>query len=318
MSDTQQARRFILTINNPTQTDEELNSYIESLEHFKYSCWQREKGEKTGTEHIQMFIIFSIGKRFATIKSYFPTAHIEKVRGSNSQARDYCSKSETRVSGPYELGTFAEERGRSDIKEFLECIDAGLTNIELKALFPTLFLKSYDKIERLRQEKVFNDYKNRLRSLDVTYIYGCAGSGKTSYVVNKYGLENIYRVTNYDKGLFDAYAGQNVLVFDEFNSQIKIEPMLNYLDIYPLQLPCRYNDKVACFEKVYIISNFSIDKQYMKEQQLKEEQYNAFMRRIHTIMKIENRIPKIERQTMNGVQINILSSEDIEEVNNLF
>lgn len=37
----------------------------------------------------------------------------------------------------------------------------------------------------------------------------------------------------------------NTLVFEEFHSQIPIGDMHNYLDIYPLMLPARYNDKVA-------------------------------------------------------------------------
>lgn len=38
--------------------------------------------------------------------------------------------------------------------------------------------------------------------------------------------------------------------------------MLNYLDIYPLMLPARYGDKVACYETVYIVSNWSLEQQY--------------------------------------------------------
>ena len=61
-------------------------------------------------------------------------------------------------------------------------------------------------------------------------------------------------MTNYraSKGIsFEGYHGQEVLVFEEFSGQIPIEDMLNYLDIYPLSLPARYNDKTACYTKVY-------------------------------------------------------------------
>ena len=76
MEDNTQARRWILTINNPKETDEEMEKYVKELEHFKYVIFQREKGHEKETEHFQMFIVFSISKRFNTIKGYFPTAHI--------------------------------------------------------------------------------------------------------------------------------------------------------------------------------------------------------------------------------------------------
>jgi hypothetical protein len=49
-------------------------------------------------------------------------------------------------------------------------------------------------------------------------------------------------------------------------------------------LPCRFNDKVACYTKIFIISNKSIQEQYPNIQTEKVEQYNAFLRRIHNII----------------------------------
>lgn len=82
---------------------------------------------------------------------------------------------------------------------------------------------------------------------------------------------------------FDGYNGQSVLVFEEFNSQIPIEEMLNYLDIYPLYLPARYNDRIACYTQVYLTSNISLDEQYKNIQKQKPETWQAFLRRIHEV-----------------------------------
>lgn len=48
MEDNTQARRWFLTINNPKETDEEMQEYVKNLEHFKYSMFQREKEKKKG------------------------------------------------------------------------------------------------------------------------------------------------------------------------------------------------------------------------------------------------------------------------------
>ena len=57
-----------------------------------------------------------------------------------------------------------------------------------------------------------------------------------------------------------------------------------FLDIYPIELPSRYNNKFACFNKVYIISNLSLEKQYKEAQREDIETWEAFLRRIHKVI----------------------------------
>ena len=59
--------------------------------------------------------------------------------------------------------------------------------------------------------------------------------------------------------------------------------MLNYCDIYPIQLPARYANKFACYETVYIISNWSLEDQYKEVQKDNPESWKAFLRRIHEV-----------------------------------
>ncbi|MCL2798559.1 MAG: hypothetical protein FWD58_11030, partial [Firmicutes bacterium] len=92
-----QLRNYCLTINNPTQTDEQFFEYLQSLDHIKYFIFAREKGDGTeanpgGTVHLQVYLEFTGGKTFATIKKLFPTAHIEPRLGTKKSARDYILK----------------------------------------------------------------------------------------------------------------------------------------------------------------------------------------------------------------------------------
>ena len=304
----------MLTINNPEQTDEEMEKYIKDLEHFKYSIFQREKGHEKETEHFQIFIIFSIGKRFSTIKNYFPTAHIEQAEGSNVQCRDYCSKNDTRVSGPFEIGEFAEERARNDIKSLMELISAGADNETLKGLYPNQYFRFKDKIERIRQECVESQFEEKIRNVEVTYVYGESGTGKTRKVLEEYGLKNVYRVTDYVKDPWFAYKNQEVVVFEEFRGQFKIWEMLNYLDIYPLWLPSRYTNKVACFTKIFISTNIPLSKQYLSIQETENETFLAFKRRIHNIVYVDSTgwhyqqsKAKFEQQKMELLEIEDVS-----------
>jgi len=60
--------------------------------------------------------------------------------------------------------------------------------------------------------------------------------------------------------------------------------MLNLLDIYPVTLPARYNDRVACYTKVYITSNIPLSEQYQDIQRYQLETWRAFNRRIHNVI----------------------------------
>ncbi len=94
----------------------------------------------------------------------------------------------------------------------------------------------------------------------------------------------LYAVNNY-KHPFDGYAGENVILFDEFHSQFRIQDMNNYLDGYPLSLPARYSNKQACYERVFIISNLDLREQYTNEHEYQPEVWAAFIRRIHKVIR---------------------------------
>lgn len=300
MADTQK-RRWMLTINNEARSLEELAEYTKNLEHFKYAMFQREEGEEKHTPHIQMFLVFNIAKRFSTVQNYFPRAHIEAVIGTNAQARDYCSKQDTRIEGPVEIGTFAEERSRTDISNFMELVNLNATNEELATLYPKLYLDNINKIETLKEKRRYDEFKSKLREVEVTYLYGRAGIGKTSYIVSKHTLGTFYSVPFYGNGNFDSYNGEDVIVFDEFTGEIKINLMNKLLDIYPMQLPSRYSNKVACYTKVYIVSNLPISELYKNDRE--NGLFEAFLRRIHNIIRMDENGMHIEKETK--VKLNI-------------
>lgn len=138
------------------------------------------------------------------------------------------------------------------------------------------------------------------RNVEVTYIYGQTGTGKTKYVMEKCGSENCFRVTNNNHRAFDGYKGQDVIVFEEFRSRFRIEDMLNYLDGYPLMLPSRWKNKEAAYTKVYILTDWPLEKQYEHIQTAKPEVWNAFLRRIHHVFNFDENKEKKLKEDLNG------------------
>lgn len=161
-------------------------------------------------------------------------------------------------------------------------IAEGLTNAEILSINQDYILQ-IDKLEKIRMILLTEKYKDTVRlDLEVIYISGVTGTGKTRGVLESNGYSSVYRVTDY-KHPFDNYNGQPVIAFDEFRSSLPIKEMLMFLDIYPIELPSRYTNKLACYNKVYIISNWSLENQYMEIQKNDIETWEAFLRRIHKV-----------------------------------
>jgi hypothetical protein len=60
--------------------------------------------------------------------------------------------------------------------------------------------------------------------------------------------------------------------------------MLLFCDIYPIELPSRYANKYACYNKIYIISNWALEQQYLEVQKVDKETWDAFLRRIGKVI----------------------------------
>jgi hypothetical protein len=98
---------------------------------------------------------------------------------------------------------------------------------------------------------------NRFRDVQVTTLTGEAGEGKTRHVTDKHGYDNVYIVENGqdDKFLFDGYDGEDVILIDDFNGNIKYNVMLRILDGHKYGLNVKNSRAYAAWTKVYITSN---------------------------------------------------------------
>lgn len=314
------SRKYQLTWNNPQDRGETHDKLKEILmkkwgNSVVYYCLSDEIGE-TGTPHTHMFVCYQNAVRFSSIKDSYPSAHIEVAKGSPESNRAYIrkdgkwaetAKAETVVEGTFEEYGFIPKEGqgrRNDLNQLYEQIKAGYTNAELLENDPDNMLRlSY--IDRTRNELLTEKYKGT-RRLDLQCIYVCGETecGKTKTILDEHGDENVCRVTDY-KHPFDHYAMEDVLVFDEFRSDLPIGAMLNYMDIYPLQLPARYNNKTACYHYVYLVSNWKLEDQYQDEQLEHKSSWAAFLRRIKKVREYTGRDEYVEyskEEYINRVQ----------------
>lgn len=299
MENNTQARKWTLVINNPLEAGLDHAAIREILHRFapSYFCMADEIAT-TGTYHTHIFLLAPSPIRFSTIKNRFPTAHIEKAYGSAKANRAYIlkeghwadtDKAETSVSGTFEeWGDLPAEKEEEapEMFKLIQDLRAGKSVMEIIEDNPKLAFRIRE-IETLRQAILEEKYSAENRALEVTYLYGASGTGKTRGIFEKHDRKSICRITDYGgkNGVrFDAYHCQDVLVLEEFHSQIPISAMLNYLDIYPLTLPARYTDRIACYTKVYITSNIPLEEQYRDIQRYQMETWRAFLRRVQNVI----------------------------------
>ena len=299
MENNTQARKWALVINNPLEAGLDHAAIREILRRFapSYFCMADEVAT-TGTYHTHIFLLAPSPIRFSTIKNRFPTAHIEKAYGSAKANRAYIlkeghwadtDKAETSVSGTFEeWGDLPAEKEEEapEMFKLIQDLRAGKSVMEIIEDNPKLAFRIRE-IETLRQAILEEKYSAENRALEVTYLYGASGTGKTRGIFEKHDRKSVCRITDYGSrnGVrFDAYHCQDVLVLEEFHSQIPISAMLNYLDIYPLTLPARYTDRTACYTKVYITSNIPLEEQYRDIQRYQMETWRAFLRRVQNVI----------------------------------
>jgi len=278
------SRNWFMTINykeSEPQDNQSLLEFIQIIPGIVYIAFQLERGE-TGTYHHQVYLSFKNAKYFDGLKHLFPTAHIEPVKGTPQQASDYCIKENTRIGESVVWGRLPERGERTDLVQIYEMLKEGCSLSEISSQFPSQYMRMSHHIKTVQQDILEAQYQDSFRSLNVVYLCDDPGIGKTRYIMEKYGYLDVFRISNYEHP-FDTYKGQKVLVFEEFRNSLPITEMLNYLDGYPIRLPARYEDKVACYTKVYIVSNWGFDKQYEDEKHKNSVTYQAFLRRIHFI-----------------------------------
>ena len=283
MSDKQtpkRSRKWVYTLNNPTQEDLDHWPNIPAVK--QHICGM-ETGN-SGTPHFQGFIEFKNAKTMQAVKKamYNNTVHLEHPVSSDWHNWNYCMKDNSII---VQVGEMPPEpvhsNSHSDWDFVLDQAQRGRTMLDILENKPHLG-RYVSAINRVVSE-VETQTQDAWRTLDVTYITGPAGVGKSRAIMEKHGHEQVYRITD-KKNPWDGYRGQPVVVFEEYRSNYGIENMLNWLDGYPIMLPCRYANRPARFTTVYLVTNLELDEQFCNTQELYPSTWGAFLRRIRNVI----------------------------------
>jgi hypothetical protein len=212
------------------------------------------------------------------------------------QARDYCRKARTQVAECVEFGTYKRSvsGSRTDLELFRDAIlHPQCDPVELESYLWTHFPHQMARYPRMYQS--LRDNVNgvpgatpRVRTnLKVTLLIGDPGTGKTRYAFESFtdaktGVINGFILpANNGTTWFDGYHGQNHALIDDFSGEVRLNFLLQLLDIYPLKVPVKGGFVWWRPQNVYITTN--IHPRLWYNWSNRESQYDALARRFHSI-----------------------------------
>ena len=85
------------------------------LDDASYSIYQLEKAPTTGQPHLQGYVYYKNARSFSAVKKLCNSAHLEIAKGSAEDNQKYCSKSSSRLMGPWESGVLPKPGKRNDM-----------------------------------------------------------------------------------------------------------------------------------------------------------------------------------------------------------
>jgi hypothetical protein len=219
----------------------------------RYMCGQLERCPTTNRAHAHLYVEFTNPWRFNRVKRTFgvigTSPSVEIRRGSRNEAREYATKSESRIAGPWEWGTFVRDGQKRSIEEIKNRISEGATELEIADEFFgewCRYRKSFARYRTLCARP--RNWKTR-----TVILWGDSGTGKTRSVYDYFGNENVYDVPRPNGGnvWFDNYNGQRVVLLDDFYGWLPLHFLLKIADRYAMQVPCKggfrnFNPEYLC------------------------------------------------------------------------
>jgi len=219
----------------------------------QFVIFQKEACPSTGRVHLQGY---AETKRQLTVKQFTKALRtdvnvsgVERRRGSQQQAIDYCSKEDTRLEGPWTFGERKpyQERARTDLHQVADAIFSGNSISDVAEEFPKQFIMYNKGIKTLKSLRT----ENRHFKTHVTWIHGSTGKGKTKLAWDlhpgAYPKNNTEWWDGYDPDIHAA------VIIDDYrpSDKIRFSELLRLFDRYPHMV--QQKGATVTFKPTYIV-----------------------------------------------------------------
>ena len=296
-----------------------------------------------GLEHIHAVFSSHNQIRFSTLSKYLGKAvHISATRGSKEQVENYLNKTGKfaekgeKILAKFQIGEIKGNQGqRTDIERIKSMIDDGMTWKEVRATDAKFYDNRYTTIiKNLYFDKRVNETPLK-RNVNVQWIVGETNSGKTGTIfglAEKYGENSIYIVSDYQNP-FDGYAGEPIVILDEYRGQLPYATLLSMLEGYKKEIHCRYANVMSLWTQVYITTVRTPEQVYSKmisKEDAEEDPVSQLLGRITdftycyrvnrpdgTVIDRDGRPAEFYRYTVSGMEYRNIKGDKIAEIKKL-
>lgn len=271
------ARNYQLTINESTMLHyEEIKEYLLGFEpNYFYSCIEE---NKRGSLHMHIYVQFTRCVRLSTKKTH--GAHIELCKGTPQENKNYIDK----IKRAYNTNNIIDEMGAIRLGGIRSNLAISLMEKELEEV-ETKEFKTWKEVKTIKSFTKKDVYKP---NIEVIYIYGESGAGKSKKVFEMLGEDESFDKVKFTNGF---WIGVNQLIpvrtcwYDDFrDSQMPAVEFINFIDYYKNQMNIKYCPSwLNQYERIFITS---IQSPYEIYRNLPEEAREQWLRRL-TIIHME-------------------------------
>lgn len=207
-----------------------------------YCHYQEEIGSETHTIHLQGFVCFSERRTMATVSALpgLEGACLAVMKGSVESNVIYCTKSETKLDGPYSWGEAPAGQGaRSDLLNVAKDIKRGASLKRIAEDYPAQFIRYHSGFKALQCYTAPSRATDPMSITQCLVIVGTGGTGKSQFarrlatmLSGDEGASGATYSLPEQKGsglYFDGYNGGDVLLMEEFNGSRMTPQFFNQL-----------------------------------------------------------------------------------------
>lgn len=235
--------------------------------------WQVERCPTTGKLHCQAYVRYTNQVALSrVIKLVAPNAHVEVCKGDEQENIVYCTKDESRVAGPWQIGEAAKPGKRNDINVVRELIKNGKGMREVTAV-----ATSY---QSMRAGEMILKYHEPVRreKPEVRWYHGETGGGKTRAAFEEFPDA---WVSGKNGQWFEGYDAHEVAIFDDFRKSFcEFSILLRLLDRYPYRVEVKGGSRQFLARVIIITCPWAPDVLYDNRSQ---EDIGQLLRRIDDV-----------------------------------
>jgi len=243
------SRNFVFTLNNYTDAHLEQLAAIEC----RYLGFGKEVGESL-TPHLQGLIIFQKYKTLKSVIKLLKGAHVEIMKGTIAQAKEYCEK-----DGDYaergDLPRTQQQKGQAEQERWDLAREAAKEG-RFDDIPSDIYMRYRSVCKAVFLENIHPEDLDG--ELEHEWWYGAPGTGKTRRAKDEYPEAYI---KDPQERWWDGYKGEEVVVIDDFDKYQKAQggDMKRWLDRYVIQAPVKGGYMPIRPRKIIVTSNYHPD-----------------------------------------------------------